>query len=153
MSYIWAGSTIRHVTIALIIVLAVIASCVIGVVLVRGRARSARDEIPRRLGTDRSALASNARLIGVQSRGLGQMRGTGTLALTSGELVFLMWVPRRELRIPRQAIESVATGHGVAGKRIGGKALHVRWRSSEGVDEAAWQVKNLDAWLEALSKP
>lgn len=140
-------------TIALIIGLVVITSCVIGAVLVRGRARSARDEMPRRLGGERPELEGNARLIGVQSRGPGQMRGTGTLALTSGELVFLMWVPRRELRIPRQTIQSVETGHGVAGKRIGGKALHVRWRSSDDVDEAAWQVKDLGGWLEALQKP
>jgi hypothetical protein len=65
------------------------------------------------------------------------MRGTGTLALISGELVFLMWVPQRELRIPREAIESVDSAHGVAGKRVGGKALHVRWRSTEDVDEGS----------------
>lgn len=108
--------------------------------------------MPRRLGGERPELAGNARLIGVQSRGRGQMRGTGTLALISGELVFLMWVPQRELRIPREAIESVDSAHGVAGKRVGGNALHVRWRSTEDVDEAAWQVKDLDAWLEALRK-
>lgn len=139
-------------TTALIIALVVIIPCVIGLVLVRGRARSARDEMPRRLGGERPELAGNARLIGVQSRGRGQMRGTGTLALISGELVFLMWVPQRELRIPREAIESVDSAHGVAGKRVGGKALHVRWRSTGDVDEAAWQVKDLDAWLEALRK-
>lgn len=30
--------------------------------------------------------------------------------------------------------------------------LHVRWRSTDDVDEAAWQVKDLDTWLEALRK-
>lgn len=137
-------------TIALIIALVVVTSCAIGLVLARRRARSAREDMPRRLGGERPELEGNARLIGVQSRGRGQMRGTGTLALISGELVFLMWVPQRELRIPRAAIESVQTGHGVAGKRVGGKALHVSWRSSDDVDEAAWQVKDLDTWLEAL---
>ncbi len=139
-------------TIALIIALVVVASCAVGLLLARGRAGSAREDMPRRLYGERPELEGNARLIGVQSRGRGQMRGTGTLALISGELVFLMWVPQRELRIPREAIESVEPGHGVAGKRVGGKALHVRWRSNDDVDEAAWQVKDLDTWLEALRK-
>jgi hypothetical protein len=78
------------------------------------------------------------------------MRGTGTLALTAGELVFLMWLPRRELRIPRDAIESVETGHGLAGKWTGGELLHVRWRSGATVDEAAWGVKDLGVWIAAL---
>ena len=78
------------------------------------------------------------------------MRGTGTLALTARELVFLMWVPRRELRIAREAIKSVETGHGVAGKRTSRDLLHVRWHTGEAEDEAAWAVKDLGAWMAAL---
>jgi hypothetical protein len=78
------------------------------------------------------------------------MRGTGALALTRRELVFLVWVPRRELRIPRDAIESVETGHGVAGKWTAAELLHVRWRSGDSADVAALEVKDLEAWLAAL---
>jgi hypothetical protein len=95
-------------------------------------------------------LEGNARLVGVESRGPRQMRGTGTMALTAHELVFLMWLPRRELRIPREAIEDVKTGHGLAGKRTGATLLHVRWRIGQTVDEAAWEVKDLGAWIAAL---
>jgi hypothetical protein len=116
----------------------------------RRLARSAREDLHERLRGERPQLEGNARLVGVKSRGLGQMRGTGTLALTRGEVVFLMWVPRRELRVPRDAIESVETGHGVAGKWTGAELLHVRWRSGETVDEAAWEVKDRGAWLVAL---
>jgi hypothetical protein len=116
----------------------------------RRLARSAREDMHERLRGERPQLEGNARLVGVKSRGPGQMRGTGTLALTPGEVVFLMWVPRRELRIARDAIESVETGHGVAGKWTGAELLHVRWRSGDAVDEAAWEVKDLGAWLVAL---
>ena len=78
------------------------------------------------------------------------MRGTGSLALTAQELVFLMWVPRRELRIARDAIESAETGRGLAGKRTGAELLHVRWRDTDASDEAAWQVKDPDDWIAAL---
>jgi hypothetical protein len=116
----------------------------------RRLARSAREDLHERLGDQPAELEGNARLIGVKSRGLGQMRGTGTLALTSDEVVFLMWLPRRELRIPLDAIESVETGHGVAGKWTGAELLHVRWRTGDTADEAAWEVKDLGAWLVAL---
>jgi hypothetical protein len=120
------------------------------VLLLRRSARSAREELRRSLETESAELECNARLIGVQSRGAGQMRGTGSLALTGRELVFLMWVPRRELRISREAIESVETGHGLAGKRTGAELLHVRWRETDTSDEAAWQVKDPDDWIAAL---
>jgi hypothetical protein len=116
----------------------------------RRLARSAREDLHERLRGEPPELEGNARLVGVKSRGPAQMRGTGALALTAGELMFLMWVPRRELRIPRGAIESVETGHGVAGKWTGAELLHVRWRSGDTADEAAWEVKDLGAWLVAL---
>ena len=116
----------------------------------RRLARSAREDLHERLRGEPVELEGNARLVGVKSRGLGQMRGTGTLALTRGEIMFLMWVPRRELRILRDAIESVETSHGVAGKWTGAELLHVRWRSGDTADEAAWEVKDLGAWLAAL---
>jgi len=61
-----------------------------------------------------------------------------------------MWVPRRELRIPREAIDSAHAGHGLAGKRTGGDLLHVRWRNAGDLDEAAWGVRDLGGWLAAL---
>lgn len=148
-----AATDPRDVAAALIVIgtLLVIGVALSGALLfVRRAARSGREELHRSLGTERPETEGNARLIGVKSRGLGQMRGSGTLALTHAELVFLMWVPRRELRIAREAIESVETGHGLAGKRTRGNLLHVRWRGAEGMDEAAWGVKDLDGWLAAL---
>ena len=142
------------VTIVVLVVigtlLLVAAACVVALVFVSRWARSARKDLHGRLRSESTELEGTARLVGVQSRGLGQMRGTGTMALTAQELVFLMGVPRRELRIPREAIESVQTGHGLAGKWTSGELLHVRWRSADALDEAAWGVKDLGAWLAAL---
>ena len=137
-------------TIAAIVVIGTLLVVVVALSVVRRSARSAREQLHRGLRSERAELEGNAQLVGVKSRGLGQMRGTGTLALTARELVFLMWVPRRELRIAREAIESVETGHGVAGKRTSRDLLHVRWRSGDAEDEAAWAVKDLGAWMAAL---
>jgi hypothetical protein len=38
----------------------------------------------------------------------------------------------------------------VAAKWTGAELLKARWRSGETVDEAAWEVKDLGAWLETL---
>lgn len=140
------------VTIVLLVAGILVAVAAVALIVLRRLARSGRAELRASLRDQRPELEGNARLIGVQSRGRGQMRGTGTLALTERELVFLMWVPRRELRISRDAIEAVETGHGVAGKRVAGEQLHVRWRTAEGVDEAAWGVKDLATWTAALKR-
>lgn len=129
---------------------AIAAALAVALLGLRRLARSGREELRSNLRGERPQLEGTARLIGVKSRGLGQIRGTGTLALTARELVFVMWAPRRELRVSRDAIEAVETGHGVAGKRVAGKQLHVRWRTADGLDEAAWGVRDLPAWMAAL---
>jgi hypothetical protein len=130
--------------------LVIAAAMAVALLFVLRWARSAREELHRSLRTERAQLEDDARLVGVRSRGLVQVRGTGTLALTARELVFVMWVPRRELRIPREAIESAQAGHGLPGYRSGGEVLHVRWHSTGALDEAAFGVRNLGDWLAAL---
>ena len=131
-------------------VLLIAAVVVAALLFVLRSARSAREELRRSLRTERALLEGDARLVGVRSRGRVQARGTGTLALTARELVFVMWMPRRELRIPREAIESAQTGHGLPGYRSGGELLHVCWRDAEALDEAAFGVSDLGDWLAAL---
>jgi hypothetical protein len=116
----------------------------------RSRRTAARADLRRLLGYERPLLEADARLVGVRSLGWGQLRGTGSMALSSRELVFVMWVPRRELRIQRHAITGAETGHGLAGKWTSGRLLHVRWRVGDTTDEAAWAVPEMEAWLAAL---
>jgi hypothetical protein len=93
------------------------------------------------------------RFFGRASAGRGQIRGNGDLALTADELVFVMWVPRRTLRIPRPAIEAVDTPRGFLGKTSGARLLRVQWRDGDAVDEAAWEVRDVDTWVAALGVP
>jgi hypothetical protein len=90
--------------------------------------------------------------LGLESLGRAQVRGNGSLALVEDDLLFVQWVPRRETRIPRAAITAVETPRAFLGKTLGSRLLAVTWRTPEGgQDRAAWKVRDLDAWLAALS--
>ena len=78
------------------------------------------------------------------------MRGNGTVALTSEELLFAQWLPDRLLRVPRESIVEVTTTRTHLGKTIGRKLLKVIWRTGDGRDSIAMWVKDLDGWIEAL---
>ena len=109
-----------------------------------------RTELEEELG-DTATRKANARGLGLESRGKGQVRGNGWLVLSPGELRFSQWVPQRETRIPLTAVTVVETRRGWLGKTVGSKLLCVRWRTPEGGEDAmAWEVRDLDGWLAAL---
>jgi len=108
-------------------------------------------ELRARLG-EASILAIEERAngFGVESGGPFQVRGNGCLALTDDELVFLMWLPRRELRILRSAITGVERTRWHLGKTMGRELLRVRFQNEAGQsDSAAFLVGDLPMW-EAL---
>ena len=72
------------------------------------RARRVRTGLEEELG-DSATRKANARGLGLESRGKGQVRGNGWLVLSPGELRFSQWVPRRETRIPLTAVTVVET--------------------------------------------
>lgn len=115
--------------------------------------RRVAEEVRTRLGEDRIVVIDDfANFFGVESRGATQMRGNGCLAATSEEVVFLMWLPRRELRISRERITSVERVRSHLGKRIGRDLLKVAFADETGLpDSVAWFVRDLPAWEEALS--
>jgi hypothetical protein len=93
----------------------------------------------------------NVRGLGRESRGKGQVRGNGWLALTDDELRFKQWVPAREERIPLATVTAVETPRVWLGKTVGRKLLCVRWQTADGTADAmAWEVRDLDDWLVAL---
>ena len=115
------------------------------------RARRVRTELEEELG-DSATRKANARGLGLESRGKGQVRGNGWLVLSPDELRFAQWVPQRETRIPLTAVTLVETRRVWLGKTVGSKLLCVRWRTPEGGEDAmAWQVRDLDGWLAALA--
>jgi hypothetical protein len=117
---------------------------------VRRRARRLRAALESELGHSATRVA-NVRGLGLESRGAGQVRGNGWLALTHDELRFRQWVPDRESRIPLAAVTAVETPRWWLGKSVGSKLLCVRWRTPDGTEDAmAWQVPDLDAWLATI---
>ncbi|HYH27368.1 MAG TPA: hypothetical protein VEA19_01170 [Actinomycetota bacterium] len=98
------------------------------------------------------AIDERANGFGVESRGAFQIRGNGCLALTADELVFVLWLPRRELRIPRARITAVERTRWHLGKTVGRELLKVRFESEGGApDSAAWLVRDLSLWEALLS--
>ena len=88
----------------------------------------------------------SASFFGQESKGVGQVRGNGTLVITDDLLVFEMWLPRRELVIPRKNIVRIETPISFLGKTRGTQLLKVIFQDSAGAqDSAAWQAHDLSA--------
>ena len=117
---------------------------------IRRRAQRARAELAEEVGGRAVLRAGGARFYGRRSAGLGQIRGTGHLAVTSDEVVFVQWVPRRTLRVRRDDIEAIDTPRAFLVKTSGRRLLRIRWRDGAEVDEVAWEVSELDEWLGVL---
>lgn len=104
--------------------------------------RSAREL----LGDEPILVAENANYFGRRSAGRFQIRGNGCLALGEDQLVFVQWLPRRDLVIRRSAITAVDSVDSHLGKRVGRPLLRVAFEG----DVAAWWVHDLDRWLATL---
>ncbi len=97
-------------------------------------------------------MDDSANSFGVESRGAAQIRGNGCLALTADEVLFVMWLPLRELRISRDRITLVERARSHLGKRVGRPLLRVRFADDIGRDDSvAWLVRDLPAWEAALA--
>jgi hypothetical protein len=99
------------------------------------------------LGEEPVLVDESANFFGRRSAGRFQIRGNGCLALGDEQLVFVMWLPRRELAIRRSSITAVDTADSHLGKRIGRPLLRVAFDD----DVAAWWVRELDRWLATLA--
>ncbi|HZO07013.1 MAG TPA: hypothetical protein VFB52_11560 [Solirubrobacterales bacterium] len=103
-------------------------------------------------GLDLLREERGANSLGVESQGKAQVRGNGNLALTADELLFAQWIPNRVTRIPRSQILEVTTAKSHLGKWIGRPLLKVSWTNERAEpDSIALWVRDLDAWLAALS--
>jgi hypothetical protein len=114
----------------------------LGAARVRGR-------VEERLAGEHVRRQAKANFYGLASGGATQGRGLGTLALTDGELLFVQFVPDREVRVPLAAVTSVRSETGFLGKTQGRDLLVVAWGGAE-PDEAAWDVPDLAGWRAAL---
>jgi hypothetical protein len=109
-------------------------------------------ELRDHLGPERIvALDDSANFFGVESKGKWQMRGNGVLAAADAEIVFVMWFPRREVRVPRDRVTGIERVKWHLGKSVGRTLLLVRFTNEQGrPDSVAWLVRDLDAWETAL---
>lgn len=138
----------------LILAIAALVTVVIGVVIVavlglrrlmlragvrRVTARYRPGE-PRRVDTA-------ANFFGLGSRGARQLRGSGVLVLTPGELWFGAHVMRKELCIPMSDIREVGlVGAHLRKKILGRPLLHLRFAGEGGEDTVAWLVDDPEGW-------
>jgi hypothetical protein len=108
--------------------------------------------IAQRYGSGASLLRTepDANFFGVQSGGMGQIRGNGALALARNELWFSLYMPQREVLIPLGDVLEATTARSHLGKSVGRKLLLVRFRAAGGEDSVAWAVRDVDGWIAAI---
>lgn len=109
-------------------------------------------EVRTELGEERIRLLDDrANSFGVESAGVWQIRGNGCLAATDEEVLFVMWLPRRRIRIPRDRITAVDRVRTHLRKTIGTSLLRLRFIDDAGQSDAiAWFVRDLPAWEATL---
>src|SRR5262245_30317171 len=113
----------------------------------RQKEASARERYPAARHIDRAAS-----FFGQQSRGATQMRGNGTLILTDSDLIFEMWVPNTEFRIPLRSIQALENPKSFLGKSRFTPLLKVVYTNEQGATDAmAWQVPDLSGWMRRIN--
>ena len=96
---------------------------------------------------------NSANFFGQQSRKSTQVRGNGVLILTTEDLYFEMWRPKKILQIPINSILKIEITKSFLHKSVFRKLLKVVFTNQEGEeDAAAWWVTSLDKWIEELEK-
>jgi hypothetical protein len=121
-------------------------------VFLKGMQTSGQQRLHERF-TDDQILRSetSANFFGLQSRGRGQIRGNGVLALTREELWFSQFITREELRIPLVEIQAVSLVDSHLGKRVFGRqVVKVEFQAATGGDAAAWLVGDPNGWKTAI---
>lgn len=119
----------------------------------RRRRQRVAAEVRERLGeTEIVAIDESANCFGVQSAGVFQIRGNGCLGATHDEVLFIMWLPRKEVSIPRERVTAVERAKAHLGKTIGRELLRVRFTNDAGQpDSVAWYVRDLPTWEATLA--
>jgi len=147
----WAGKPLLFGG-GIIILLIVAGGLILLLVLLRKRKREIERAITSRYPEDAILFRDDgANLFGMASLGRRQVRGNGTLILTGDELVFMMLVPRKEIRIPLSSIIRIETPKSFLGKTRFIPLLKIDFSTPEGkTDSAAWALKNLETSKKAL---
>ena len=140
--------------IALVLVLLLVFAVLFGGVFVvlgrtaRQKEASARQRYPMAQRIDRAAS-----FFGQQLHGVTQLRGNGTLILTDSDLIFEMWIPNTEFRIPLRSIQALENPTSFLGKSRFAPLLKVVYTNEQGsTDAMAWQVPDLSGWMRQIDE-
>jgi hypothetical protein len=116
-----------------------------------GRDRSA--EIMRKFeGAEVLFKSPGAQYFGKKSSGMMQIRGGGDLIITSEEVYFEMWFPKRVFRIPLSSLIAVETPRSFNGRSVFKPLLKLIFHSETGGEDAtAWYVKDLEKAITVLT--
>lgn len=132
----------------------IVAGSIGGIVLVFAgvkRMAAGREQAMRQRFPTARTILPNVNFFGRESDGAAQLRGNGTMALTSSEIVFERWVPRKEYHIPFARIQAIETPRAFLGKSSGRRLLKVVYTSDSGqTDAIAWLVPDLEALKQTL---
>ncbi|MBJ8348173.1 hypothetical protein [Antrihabitans sp. YC2-6] len=93
-----------------------------------------------------------ANYFGLESRGVKQMRGNGTLVLTRNQLWFRRIGGNEALEIPLGAVVDADIASSHLGKRVGRPLLRVRFETTAGPDVVAWYVGDAEGWVGAIQQ-
>jgi hypothetical protein len=97
------------------------------------------------------SLFSN--FFGVASRKYKQVRGNGVLILTKENIIFGMFIPKREIKVPIKSIMEIKTPKWFLGKTRFRPVLAISFINEEGkTDSAAWEVRNIDQWVSRIEQ-
>ena len=92
-----------------------------------------------------------ANFSGLESNGLGQVRGNGFIALTGHDLRITRATPAAEWRIPYQHLKQVSLESSFLGKSRGIKVMVVTFEQNGQLDRIGVYVRHGHAWVEAIT--
>jgi hypothetical protein len=93
-----------------------------------------------------------ANSFGLESAGAWQVRGNGSLVLTTKHLHFFMFLPKRDLRVPLDAITEATLTKSHLGKATIYNLLKVRFSTDGKSDSIAWYVADPTAWKNRIEE-
>ena len=93
-----------------------------------------------------------ANFFGLESKGMGQVRGNGALVLTREKVWFKQLAVNRIIDIPLCDIVQVETVHSHLGKSIFRPLLKVQFNVGTTLDAIVWYVPNPQEWIKHILK-
>jgi hypothetical protein len=139
--------------VALGVVVLVVLLVVVSKLVLQGMKGPLEARIAAQFGSDGILMKDlTANSFGLESAGAWQVRGNGALVLTAKSLDFFMFLPKRDLRVPLDAITDVTLTKSHLGKATIYNLLKVRFSADGKSDSIAWYLRDAAAWKNRIEK-